>query len=154
MDSAALAEELLAAVGTLRRQVRRTSGRPWPASTLTGAQLDLLRVVRARPGLAVAEAADALGVAANTVSTLVGQLAAAGLLSREADSADRRIARLTLTPSAQHRVAVWRDRRAAVVGGAVAQLPPVDARALAAALPALQQLCERMRVVADAGPTS
>lgn len=149
MDSVALADELLAAIGTLRRQVRRTAGRPWPASTLTGAQLELLRVVRTRPRVSVAEAADTLGVAANTVSTLVGQLCADGLLRREPDEADRRVARLTLTPSARRRVQTWRDRRSGLVAGAVGELPPTDAEALVAALPALHQLSERLRTVSD-----
>ena len=46
----------------------------------------------------MADAAAELGVAPNTVSTLVRQLADAGVLERVRDSADGRVVRLRLTP--------------------------------------------------------
>ena len=42
--------------------------------------------------MGVAEAARSLGLAANTVSTLVGRLTVAGLIERTDDPADRRAA--------------------------------------------------------------
>src|SRR5581483_8164776 len=95
-----LSEELLEALGQLRRETRRRVGRPWPMQSLTGAQVELLRVVRREPGISVAAAARGLGVAANTVSTLVGTLVSAHMVRREADPQDRRVARLYLTSSA------------------------------------------------------
>src|SRR5581483_3849085 len=95
-----LSEELLEALGQVRRETRRRVGRPWPMQALSGAQVELVRVVRREPGISVAAAARELGVAANTVSTLVGSLVATGMVRREADPADRRIARLHLTAAA------------------------------------------------------
>jgi len=139
-DALELADELLAAVGSLRRQARRSAGRPWPAELVSGAQSELVRLVRRQPDVSVAEAATELGLAANTVSTLVRQLVEAGLLVRASDSQDRRIARLRLTDRARHRVERWRDERASVVGRAVARLPAADRAALARAVPVLSVL--------------
>ena len=118
----ALAEELFDAVGQLRRQGRRLGGGPWPADMLSGAQVEVVRLVRRRPGLSVAEAAAQLALAPNTVSTLVGQLAEAEVLMRVTDPWDRRVARLTLTTPAKERVERWRDQRASATAGAIAEL--------------------------------
>jgi DNA-binding MarR family transcriptional regulator len=126
----ALAEELFAAVGQLRRQSRRQAGRPWPVATASGAQIELIRLVRRQPGTSVAEAAAELGLAANTVSTLVGQLVTAGVLQRTPDPDDRRVARLALTATAKRRVDRWRDQRAAVLANALAALSRDDREAL------------------------
>ena len=75
------------------RRSGRLVGRPPELSELTGAQLDLVRLVGRRPAVSVAQAAAELRLAANTVSTLVRQLTDAGLLLRRVDPVDRRIAR-------------------------------------------------------------
>ena len=133
----ALAEELYAAVGQLRRHARRIGVRPFPDGAPTTAQLELIRLVRRTPGISVADAAADLGVAPNTVSTLVRQLAAAGILERGRDAADGRVVRLRLTPDTQRRVDQWRDRRTAVTARALAELSPADRAALERALPVL-----------------
>ncbi|GAA1584726.1 MarR family transcriptional regulator [Kribbella hippodromi] len=139
-----LAEELLAAMGLVRRHLRRSVGRPFPLSVLTDAQAELVRTVRRNPGISVAEAAAELGLAANTVSTLVSQLTERGLLRRTQDATDRRIARLTLTDPARQQVEAWRDRRTALVTAAIDDLAPADQAALRAALPVLAVLAERL----------
>lgn len=137
---ATLASELLARVGGLQRGLRRAIGSPWPGGQLTGAQLELLRLVRREPGLSVRGAAARLRVRPNTVSTLVAQLGAAGLVQRERDPADRRIARLALTGDAQRWLDAWRDERADALMSALGRLDPPDRRALGAALGPLERL--------------
>lgn len=134
------AGRLLEALGAVRRQLRRSVGRPWPTTELTGSQIELVRLVRREPGTTVSEAAERLGVAANTVSTLVRQLTDAGLLRKEADAADRRIGRLHVTAAARRRIEGWRDRRAEAVARAVIRLDDDDRRALEQAAPALERL--------------
>jgi len=134
---AALSGELLAALNSIRRSARRRARRPVELAELTGAQLELVRVVRRRPGISVADAAQELRVAPNTVSTLVRQLGERGFLERTADETDRRVARLDLAPDVRRRVDAWRDRRAVLVGEAIAALPPREQERLAKALPAL-----------------
>jgi DNA-binding MarR family transcriptional regulator len=143
--SEALAEALLATLGLMRRHVRRLVGQPWPQSPMTGSQSELIRLVRRNPGISVAEAAAELGLAANTVSTLVGQLTELGLLRRSPDERDRRIARLSLTPSAQRRVEAWRDRRIALVSQVLNRLDRAEVEALRAALPTLNAVADRLR---------
>ncbi|RTL66861.1 MAG: MarR family transcriptional regulator [Pseudonocardiaceae bacterium] len=136
-------DELMAAVLGLRRVVRRrvreTSSDP---VLLRGAQLELLQLVESDPGVGVAAAARGLHLAANTVSTLVNQLVAAGLLQRTPDPADRRAARLQLTDAARARLARWRAARSALVTAGIAELSAAEQSALSAALPALARLTD------------
>jgi DNA-binding MarR family transcriptional regulator len=138
------AADLLAAISVIRRTARRAARRAWAQQPLPPAQSELLRLAAARPGLTVADAAQELRLAPNTVSTLVGRLVDAGLLSRERGAQDGRTALLTPTDKAQQRLAEFRDLRADLAGRALATLPESDHRALAATVPALQRLAERM----------
>ena len=146
----ALAEELLAGMGALQRGLRRT-GPDWPFGPLTGAQADLLRLVREQPGISVAAAAGELGLAANTVSTLVRQLSEAELLVRTADPADRRVARLDLTETARDRLGRWRDGRAHALADAFHQMPPAQRQLIADAVPALAVLTRELDAAAPKG---
>ncbi|MEQ7010333.1 MarR family transcriptional regulator [Actinopolymorpha sp. B17G11] len=145
-----LAEELLSGIGALRRGLLRC-GPDWPFGPLTGAQAELLRLVRREPGISVANAAATLRVAPNTVSTLVRQLSAAELLRRDADASDRRVARLQLTAAAEGRLGAWRDRRSHAVAAALRTLPADQRAVLAAVVPALAALTNHLE--ATTGPT-
>jgi len=137
---AGLVDDLYDVVGLLRRRSRRLVGAPLPELALSGAQLELMRVVRRNPGVTVAEAARVLGLAPNTVSTLVGQLVSLGVLVRSRDLTDRRLARLELTPSARTGLEQWRDRRSQATAAVLAQLPADERARLAAALPAIARV--------------
>lgn len=141
----AVARELMDVTASLRRVVLRQVRRDLPVKPLRGAEVELLGVVAAQPGIGVAAAARQLDLAANTVSTLVNQLVARGLLRRGVDDTDRRAAHLSLTDVAEQRMADWRDRRARVVAAALADLRPDDVAALDSALPALRRLLARLR---------
>lgn len=144
------ADELLDALATLRRAIRRTAGRPAELSNLTGAQAELVRLLRRSPGLSIADAARELRVAPNTVSTLVRQLGEAGLVAREVDLVDRRVARLRLEPAMQRTVEAWRDRRVEAVDRALATLSPLERRRLEAAIPTLLRLGSELEDVSSA----
>ena len=144
LDTRRLASGLLAVIGPLRRALRREGRRGLPGDPLPASQAELLRLVRLQPGIGVREAAQQLGVAANTVSTLVNQLAAAGLLSRGRDPADGRAARLELTADARRRVALWRDQREQALISALQELDPGQREALERALPALHEILEEL----------
>jgi DNA-binding MarR family transcriptional regulator len=131
------------------RRGTRLAGRPAELSELTGAQLDLLRLVRRRPGVSVADAAAELRLAPNTVSTLVRRLKDAGLLLRHADRTDRRVARLELSPETAREVERFRDRRIALLASAIAELPPAERRRLEAASPILGRLAARLPDLAE-----
>jgi DNA-binding MarR family transcriptional regulator len=135
-----LAEELAAAWGGVRRRLRRGAREVVPGEPLTGAQIELLRLVESQPGVGVRDAAAALHLAPNTVSTLVRGLVGDDLLARSADPDDGRAARLALTVTARRRLRRWRDERGRLLAGALRRLSGEDLAALEASLPALERL--------------
>jgi len=137
-----VARELMELTGRIRRSVRRRIRREWHHAPLTDSERELLRLVRERPGLRVQDAAASLGLAGNTVSTLVTRLAREQLLSRAQDPGDARAVRLHLTTAAKRRFAEYRDRRATIAGAALRGLMPSERDAIAVALPALRRLVE------------
>jgi DNA-binding MarR family transcriptional regulator len=137
---AELADALLGIQRLIRRRLRSQTAQP----RLRGAEVELLRLVEARPGIGISDAAKELYLAGNSVSTLVNQLARDGFLIRETDPADRRAARLLLTESARARLTDWHERRAALVRGQVARLDEADRDALLAAIPALRRLAVQL----------
>jgi DNA-binding MarR family transcriptional regulator len=140
----AVAAELLAAIGAVRRTTRRAVRNASPAEPLPPARSELLRLAARQPGITVAEAARELRLAPNTVSTMVGDLSAQDLISRGRSRADGRTVRLTVTAKARQRLAQWRDLRADLAARALAGLGQHDQEVLTAAIPALMRLAEQM----------
>ncbi|MFJ1643888.1 MarR family winged helix-turn-helix transcriptional regulator [Streptomyces sp. NPDC088258] len=136
-----LAAALAGVQRTIRRRLRGTLATP----PLRGAQVELLRLVAARPGIRVSDAAKELYLAGNSVSTLAHQLSRAGYLRRESDPDDRRSTLLLPTQAAASRLNDWEARRSALVRERVARLTDEDRAALAAALPALRRLARNLR---------
>jgi DNA-binding MarR family transcriptional regulator len=134
--------EILVGVHRLMRRRLRTGvvGPP-----IRGAQVELLRLVDKHPGARISQAAERMGLAGNTVSTLVNQLVDAGLLRRETAADDRRAAVLHLTPAAERRLRDWQERREALMREQVGRLSEMDRAALAAAVPALRRLAQGLR---------
>ncbi|MGW1256517.1 MarR family winged helix-turn-helix transcriptional regulator [Streptomyces sp. NPDC002513] len=149
MESEKFAEDLAAALVAVQRLIRRRLRTGAAAPRLRGAEVELLRLVVARPGIGVSDAAKELYLAGNSVSTLVNQLARDGYLIRETDPADRRAARLLPTEAAEARLRDWRERRTALVRRQVARLDDEDRTALQAALPALRKLAENLHEEAE-----
>jgi DNA-binding MarR family transcriptional regulator len=137
-------EEFADALAGLLRLIRRRVRSTMPAPPLRGAQVELLRLVVARPGIRVSDAAKELYLAGNSVSTLVNQLSRAGYLVRETDPDDRRSALLRPTPAAVSRLREWQARRSALVQEQVARLSAADQAAIAAAVPALRRLARQL----------
>ncbi|WNM32364.1 MarR family transcriptional regulator [Streptomyces sp. Li-HN-5-11] len=149
MERETFAEELADTLVGLQRLIRRRLRAGTTVVRLRGAEVELLRLVEARPGIGVSEAAKELYLAGNSVSTLVNQLVRDGQLVRETDPADRRAARLLLTEAAEARLRDWRERRAALVRRQVDRLDDADREALRAAIPALLRLAENLHEEAD-----
>ena len=143
-DGKAEAAELLAAMGAIRRVTRRAVRNAAHTEPLPPARSEVLRLAARRPGLSVAEAAHELRLAPNSVSTMVSQLAADGLLSRGRAAGDARTVRLTVTEKGATRVAQWRDVRVEMTGRALETLAEADRQSIRLALPALARLAERM----------
>jgi len=122
----------------LRRSTTRWLGRP----PLPDAQVEVLRLVERHPGISVKEAAERLGSAANTVSTLVGDLTDAGLLERSRDPHNRRVVRLRLTPAAYDRIAEVTAARRDLLLAALDRLDEPARRDVLRAGPHLRRLAE------------
>jgi DNA-binding MarR family transcriptional regulator len=142
-DPIELADRLMTTMAAMRRAVRRELRPQGIGPQLRGAQIELLRVAHDRPGIGVAAAARELHLAANSVSTLTGQLADLGMLVRETDPTDRRAIRLYPTDIAVKRMEEWRHARAELVGSRIAALSQNEQDAIAAVLPALRNLLAR-----------
>jgi DNA-binding MarR family transcriptional regulator len=138
------AAELVGAISAVRRTLRRAVRNSWHEQPLPPTQSELLRLAAVQPGITVAEAAQELRLASNTVSTLVGRLSAQGLIERGRSSSDGRAIRLTVTGKARDRISEWRDLRAELAGRAISGLSDGDKRSLAAAVPALERLAEQL----------
>jgi DNA-binding MarR family transcriptional regulator len=135
------ADDLMHDLNRVRRTVRRRlrARQPHP---LQPTQVEVLQAVEERPGSGVSATARLLHLADNSVSGLVNQLVGAGLLRRETDPADRRMAHLYLTPAASARLAGWRAARAELVDGGLSRLDTADREAITKALPALRRLAD------------
>lgn len=144
MEPETFPDELVDALIGVQRLLRRRL-RPQVTPRLRGAEIELLRLVVARPGIGISEAAKDLHLAGNSVSPLVNQLSRQGYLRRETDPDDRRAARLLPTPAAEARLDEWRRRRTELVRATVARLDPADRDALRAAVPALRKLAGELR---------
>lgn len=140
-----LAVELSRAIGRGWRGLRRTVGKELGEQSQPELEVELLRLTAVRPGLRVSEAAAELGLAPNTVSTVVTRLVERGLLERARDDADHRAVRLKLTALGKGRRAARRDIRRGVVAAALYRLSEKDRRTLSNAMPALARLVEELR---------
>lgn len=141
-------------IARLRRALRRAVARRMEIQTLPDAQVELVQVVDATPGIRVNDAATRLGVAGNTVSTLVSRLVHAGILERTTDPSDGRVSCLTLTAAGQSRVTGWRTHRAAIIEEALSKLDVADGAAIEAALPALWRLSRLLETLDQEEPTT
>jgi DNA-binding MarR family transcriptional regulator len=139
-----LTVELPRAVLRFRRSLRRTARQDFNREALSPTEVELVSLIRSRPGTGVAAAAAELRLAPNTVSTIIRKVVVIGLVHRDFDPADRRAARLTLTRSAEERLAEWRSHRADVLSTAMAGLEAGERDVLARAIPLLEKLSESL----------
>jgi DNA-binding MarR family transcriptional regulator len=138
------AEELAGLLAGIQRLARRRLLAGLTGLRLRGAEVELLRIVSAEPGISVNGAARQLHLAGNSVSTLVNRLVKAGLLVRTPDPADRRAARLEITEAATQRLAAWRKRRGELFTELLGELTAAERAVLREAVPALRHLAENL----------
>jgi DNA-binding MarR family transcriptional regulator len=131
------AARLQLAVTRLSRRLRRETG-----ADLTPSQLSVMSSIHRLGPVTLGDLADCERVAPPTITRIVGKLEEAGLVVREVDPADRRIARLRTTPSGRRLVASVRDRKARWLGERLDRLPARERARLLAAVDALERLAE------------
>jgi DNA-binding MarR family transcriptional regulator len=146
--SASLTVELAKVFSRIGRGLRYHTRAAREALALTHSEGELLRLVDRRPGIRVNDAAAELGIASNSVSTLVRQLSRGGLLERSADPLDGRAACLRLTASAAEWVAQVGNAREQTIDRALASMDEDDRHQLEAAIPAMKRLA---KAISNAG---
>jgi DNA-binding MarR family transcriptional regulator len=133
----ALAADLRLAVGRLARKLRQVQ-----LGGLSSSQVSALASVERLGPVRLGDLAAAEGVTGPTLTKIVAHLETIGLVTRAADEADRRAARITLTAEGRERLVRIRSDRDAFLEQRLGALDP-DARAtLAAALPVLRALAD------------
>jgi DNA-binding MarR family transcriptional regulator len=123
----------------LRARLRRESGGRLPPQ----AQVELILQVAREPGRPLRHAAAALRLQPNTVSTLVRDLARAGLVERSPGE-DRRAVLLHLTAEGEARLESWRAARRAIMVASLRALPVAERERLRASAAGLARLVEEV----------
>jgi DNA-binding MarR family transcriptional regulator len=144
LEAETTATRLAKALGRVNRALRYRTRAAREALGVTDSEAELLRLVRRQPGLRVHDAAAELGIASNSVSTLVKQLTRIGLLERASDPQDGRAACLRLTPEAAEWLAQVGSAREAALSRALDGLNPAERASLVGATPALLRLAEML----------
>jgi DNA-binding MarR family transcriptional regulator len=129
----ALTVELAKVLGRIGRGLRYRTRAVREALEITHSEGELLRLLGRHPG-----------IASNSVSTLVKQLARAGLIQRAVDPLDGRAACLRLTPLAEEWVTRVGNAREGAIDRALTSLDPADRAILEAAVPAITRLAEAL----------
>jgi DNA-binding MarR family transcriptional regulator len=135
----------------LRRVVLRLARQLNAASVgegLTPSQASVLGIVTNRGPLGLAELTEIEGLNPTMLSRIVGKLDSFGLIRRLRDPDDLRAARVEVTPDGKRTYQRIAAQRAAIISECVASLPAEQEAALAAALPALENLAQGLRAAA------
>jgi DNA-binding MarR family transcriptional regulator len=136
------AQRLRMVFGQLARRLRPTKA--GLAADLTPTRVAvLLNTVRNGP-IRLAEVAEQEGLNPTLLSRTVANLAEAGLVTRIADETDRRSAWLDATPAGRELAERIRAQRTQAVQVALEELSPQERTLVEAALPALEQLAQRL----------
>ena len=136
-SSADLAADLRLVVGRLARSLRQADD-----GGLTPSQLSALSSIDRLGSVRLGDLAAAERVTSPTLTKIVANLEAAGLVDRSADPDDRRAARVSLSPSGRSRLKRLRTERNAYLQQRLTALAPEDREKLAAALAVLSTLAE------------
>jgi DNA-binding MarR family transcriptional regulator len=140
-----LTGELAKVLARIGRGLRYRTRAVRDALEVTPSESDLLRLLERKPGIRVQDAAIELGVASNSVSTLVKQLTRTGLVQRGSDPLDGRVAHLWLTPLSEEWVTRLGSAREAAIGRALVSLDDADRAAIEAAVPAMARLAKAIK---------
>ena len=111
---------------------------------LSRSQLSVLGVVVRAKSIKMSELAEAEGLNPTMLSRIVGRLEADGLVQREPGEDDRRAVTVRSTAAGGRLHTRLRRRRTRLLTERLAELPPGQAAALVAALPALESLADAL----------
>lgn len=132
----------------LRRVISRLARELNASSTgagLTPSQASVLALIVAHGPLGVAELGQLEGLNPTMLSRVISRLTAMGMIDRVRDPGDLRSVSVVSTHAGRAVHEQIKARRAAAVSRCLEMLPEAHVKALADALPALEELAETMR---------
>ena len=134
---AALASRLRLAVMRLGRRLRRQGG-----GDLTPSQASALSSLERLGPMTLGELSATEGVRPPTLTKIVAALEEQGLVTRQTDRRDRRVAHVAATPAGAALLARTRSTTDAYLASRLAALPPEDLAVLSRAVEVLEGLLE------------
>ncbi len=136
---ASQAEEVLATIRLLRRDLLRNPYADAEAAGMTGPQVTVMTCLVTRGPIALTELSRALGMSHSTASGIVDRLEARGLVRRTEDASDRRRTSIAVTPAVTRYVRDLQDGPSGRLVRALESASPAQRAAIAAGL---QSLCD------------
>src|SRR5579872_1762568 len=136
-------------IARLRRALRASIRSDYPWESLPMAQVELLQSLAEHSPARVGDLAVRLRLAPSTVSGLIGQMMAAGLVERGTDPSDRRAAVVVLSADGRQQLAEWHAAHRRRIAAALGDLGSGERAAIDAALPALSHLVDRLAAQRD-----
>jgi DNA-binding MarR family transcriptional regulator len=133
-----LASRLRLAVTRLSRRLRQEAA----SGGVSPSQLATLATIERHGPLPLGELAARERVQPPTMTRIVAALEEGKLVARHADTTDRRVARIAVTPAGARFLAKHRGRKDVFLARRLAALTPDDAAAVLAVLPVLERLVE------------
>jgi DNA-binding MarR family transcriptional regulator len=139
-DPSEAAARLRLSATRLARRLRKQAD-----AGLTPSQLSALAVIEVHGPITLGSLAEHEGVAPPSITKVVQKLEADGLVGRTVDVADRRITRVSTSPTGAALIAESRRRKTAWLTARIATLDPDQQRRLADALDVLDALTSEDR---------
>jgi DNA-binding MarR family transcriptional regulator len=130
-----LPSQLRLAVMRLSRRLRQED-----VGDITQSQLSALATIERAGPLSLGDLADLERVAPPSMTRIAGRLEEAGLVVRNVDATDRRIARVAISETGRELLKQTRTRRDAYLATRLRALSPEERATLARALPLLERL--------------
>lgn len=137
---AAQAEEIVALVRALRRDLLRNPAEDAEREGLTGPQVSIMACLVGRGPSTLTEVSRTLGMNHSTASGIVDRLQARGLLRRAQDSADRRRTRIVVTDKVTRYVRELQQGPSGRLAAALGSVSLADRRTILAGLRLLAAL--------------
>ncbi len=131
----ALPSQLRLAVLRLSRRLRQEN-----AGDVTPSQFSALASVYIHGEVSLGELAAIERIAPPSMTRIAGRLEEQGLVARVADSGDRRVSRLAITPEGEALLAETRNRRDAYLANRLHALTEKERNDLVKAIPLLERL--------------
>lgn len=136
--------QLTEVVSRLRRALRASIRTEYAWEALPMTHIEVLQTLAERPGIRVGDVAPALRLAQSTVSGLLRQMAAAGLVERATAVADRRVVQVSLTDAGARLLAEWQHAHRLRIAAALGTLEAEQQDAIGHAIPALDLLVDQL----------